>query len=62
MRQLIFSPAGLAEGLAAGKLIIDQTSGVTVCKFPDRASLETAMRQWHPDQAEAIGRLVPTGS
>lgn len=27
-RELVFGPAGLAEGLSAGKLIIDQTSGV----------------------------------
>jgi 3-hydroxyisobutyrate dehydrogenase len=28
VRQLVFGPAGLAEGLSAGKLVIDQTSGV----------------------------------
>lgn len=28
VRQLIFGPGGLAEGLSAGKLVIDQTSGI----------------------------------
>jgi 3-hydroxyisobutyrate dehydrogenase len=28
VRQVIFGPGGLAEGLAAGKIIVDQTSGV----------------------------------
>jgi 3-hydroxyisobutyrate dehydrogenase len=28
VRQLIFAPGGLAEGLSAGKLVIDQTSGI----------------------------------
>lgn len=50
-------PIARAAGAA-----IDQTSGVMICTFPNRASLEAAMRQWHPDPAEAIGRLVPTDS
>src|SRR5258708_30104137 len=28
VRQLIFGPNGLAEGLSSGKLVVDQTSGV----------------------------------
>jgi hypothetical protein len=49
--------AAIARAAGAG---VRLSSNVAVCRFPDRASLESALRRLRPDPAALHWRLVPS--